>query len=89
MPYRIDEPVRRPCPHGWYYGAGDAAKEILTGYRASCPRCAREDAAEVRAMRREYRASRTPEQKRGDRDTTVVIVVLLVAVAAICIVYLH
>jgi hypothetical protein len=76
----MDEPVRRPCPHGWYYGAGDAAKEILTGDRASCPRCAREAAAEARAKRREYRATRTPEQKQRDREKAE-LTVLLFAVA--------
>ena len=78
MPYRMDEPVRRPCSHGWYYGAGDAAKEIITGDRARCPRCAREAAAEARAECREYRANRTPEQKHRDRVTAVWVVVLLV-----------
>jgi hypothetical protein len=80
MPYRMDEPVRRPCTHGWYYGAGDAAKEVLTGYRASCPRCAREAAAEARADRREYRATRTPEQKKRERVLTVVIFVVVISI---------
>lgn len=70
----IDEPVRRPCPHGWYYGAGDAAKELLTGQRARCPRCASQVAAEAKAERREYRARRTPEQKRDSVRNAVLFV---------------
>lgn len=60
MPYRIDEPPKRPCPHGWYYGTSDAIGELLTGQRRTgCPRCAKATAREYRKEQLEIRAKQS------------------------------